>query len=297
MKKALIVAFCSFFVYSHAQERFVTIDYSQYYEWFHEHSQVEELYANGSTLFTFSENTRVFADPCNTSAVITALAIGTAVRNIAYDEYFLPEDQINGYGDIWYHVEISSPTRKKVKGYIWGADIAKGWQGADLTGDQVDELVLLGVSSLPRVKPTDIFAELRVVQNGKMFTQKVLPGLCIFEDCGSSPLLRIFAARGLNGKLVIEASTMTIGCDAGIERAFLYWDGRAVQRVFHGEYTTNREFARKAFEIRNAADDTYQICEYSHQDDRFEPVWNCRVIQDSRPKQATAPDRDVAKAR
>ena len=276
----------------------MTADYSQYYEWFHERSQVEDLYADGSTLVTFSKNTQVHADPCRSSEITQTLAIGTEVKNIAYEEYYLPEDQLNGYGDIWYHVEISSSTTKTTKGYIWGADIAKGWRKADLTGDEVSELILLGVSSVPRVNPEDIFAELRIVQNGNIFAQNVLPGLCVFEDCGSSPLLRAFPAAGLNGELVLEASTITIGCDAGIERAFLYWDGRSLQRVFHGEFTTNQEFIKKPFEIRTGPESpSYQICEYSHQDDRFEPVWHCRMIRENARGTNAENAAEVTKAR
>ncbi len=302
MKNALIVVLSTNLVMMSAQDRFISDDYSSYFEWFHQHSQVEALYSDASILHAFSQNTEVFSDPCNTSEILTILPIGQSVKNIAYPDYFLPEDEINGYGDIWYHVEVQEQNGTTIKGYIWGADIAKGWREAEITGNGNPELVMLGVSSIPRIKPEDIYAEIRIVKDQQLYFQKNLPGLCIFEDCASSPLLRTFASQSLNGQIVIEASTITIGCDAGIERAFFYWNGKGLQRVFHAELTTNKLYTKKSFHVMTSpAEETYQICQYSHQDENFNPVWKCESVRKDNhptpPKQITkSKKKKVAKA-
>lgn len=259
----------------HAQGRFVSTDFSDFYEWFHQQSQVAQLYQGQTKLFTFSIDTKVHTGPCRNSEVATQLPIGYPVRNIAYnDEYYLPEDEVNGYGDIWYHVQGESPEGKAFTGYIWGGDIAKGWRRADLNGDGQPETLLLGISSRARRQPTDINAELRMADNGQLSYQASVPGLCVFEDCASSPLLRTFETP--QGFTIIEASTMTVGCWAGIERSFFYWDGASLQRVYHAEYTTNKEFANASFIFNSST--SAQLCRYSHEGENYTPVWTCEEI-------------------
>jgi len=201
-----------------------------------------------------------------------------AVTNIAYgDDYYLPEDEINGYGDIWYHVEGLTPAGKAFAGYIFGAQIAKGWRDQDITGDRQSEFLMMGVSSEPRQTLRDIKAELRIVQNGKLKAKTTIPGLCLFEDCASSPLLR--AERTAQDFYMIEASTMTVGCWAGIERAFYYYDGKSLSRVYHAEYTTQKEFADEPFVVSKGS--SAQVCEYSHEDQHYLPVWSCKTIKDN----------------
>lgn len=258
-----------------AQERFISSDFDEFYDWFHQHSQVAQLYEDQSQLFTFTNDTRVYSGPCRNSEVAARLPIGYAVSNIAYaDDYYLPEGEINGYGDIWYHVRGKDPHGHAFTGYIWGGEIAKGWRLVDLDGEGEAEFILLGVSSKTRKVPEDINAELRVVRRGQLIYQKTIPGLCIFEDCASSPLLRSFKTP--QGFTIIEASTMTVGCWAGIEKSFFYWDGANLQRVYHAEYTTHTEFANQAF-IFNTKTGA-QLCRYSHEDENFTPVWKCEEI-------------------
>lgn len=257
-----------------AQERFVSHDFDAFYDWFHQQSQVAQLYEDQSELFTFS-NTKVYSGPCRNSEVEAQLPIAYGVKNIAYtDDYYLPEDEINGYGDIWYHVRGKDPQGRSFTGYIWGGEIAKGWRSVNLDGQGEAEFIMLGISSQERKAPQDINAELRVVRRGQLIYQKTIPGLCIFEDCASSPLLRAFETP--QGFTIIEASTMTVGCWAGIEKSFFYWDGANLQRVYHAEYTTHQEFANQAFVFNTRS--SAQLCHYSHEDENYNPVWECKEI-------------------
>jgi len=258
-----------------AQERFISPDFSDFYDWYHKQSQVAQLYADHSELYTFTGNTAVHQGPCRTSEVAARLPIGYRVENIAYnDDYYLPEDDVDGYGDIWYHVRGKDPRGKTFNGYIWGGQIAKGWRSSDLNGDGKAEFIMLGISSSPRKKPTDINAEVRILQEGQVITQKTIPGLCVFEDCATSPLLR--AIKTAQGFTIIEASTMTVGCWAGIEKSYFYWDGANLQRVYHAEYTTRKEFANVAFVVNGQA--SAQLCQYSHEGEDYTPVWKCKDI-------------------
>lgn len=119
-----------------AQTLFVSQDYSDFFEWFHERSQVDQLYADRTTLYIFSENVNVRKAPSCKAEIITQLPMGHPVSNIAYNEnQRLPSAEINGYGDFWYHVRGKDTNGKPFVGYIWGASIAKGWREADITGD------------------------------------------------------------------------------------------------------------------------------------------------------------------
>ena len=287
MRKALILAALFSTQGLTAQERFVSSDFSDFYDWYHQQSQVAQLYEDQTELFTFTSDTYVYTGPCLTSEVAAQLPIGYGVKNIAYnDDYYLPEDEINGYGDIWYHVRGKDLTGQSFTGYIWGGQIAKGWRSADLNGDGKPEFIMLGISSQTRKAPGDINAELRIVQDGRLLHQKTVPGLCVFEDCASSPLLRVVETP--QGFQIIEASTMTVGCWAGIEKSFFYWDGANLQRVYQAEYTTHKELANAAFVFTGKAG--AQLCRYSHEGDNYTPVWKCKEMaaEDSRASVAPA---------
>lgn len=259
-----------------AQERFVGQEYSEFYDWYHQQSQVEELYKDRATLYTFTEQASVRQGPCLSSSLVVQLPIGYRVQNIAHpNSYYLPEDEIDGYNDIWYHVCGKGPDGKAFNGYIWGAQIAKGWRQQDLTGDGEAEFVMLGISSQPRKKPRDINAEIRILQNGRILTQQQVPGLCVFESCAASPLLRILQTP--QGFTIMETSTVTFGCWAGIEKAFFSWNGTKLQRVYHAEYTTGHEFYNEPFLV-NTPSGSAQLCRYSHEGKDHTPVWKCEQI-------------------
>ncbi|NBC08867.1 MAG: hypothetical protein GVY26_16875 [Bacteroidetes bacterium] len=295
MRNILLFAALLSSQFSPAQERFVSNEAEGFYDWFHQRSQVAQLYQDQTTLYTFTENTKVYTGPCQQSATVATLPLAHPVTNIAYqDDYYLPESEINGYGDLWYHVKGQTPEGQPFTGYVFGTHIAKGWRQADLNGDRQAEFLMMGVSPEPRQNLRDIKAELRIVDKGRLTAQKVIPGLCLFEDCASSPLLRTNTTA--QGFTIIEASTMTVGCWAGIERAFYYYDGEELSRVYHAEYTTSTEYADEAFVV--ASGTSAQICEYSHQGENYLPVWSCQTIDTDNGRAAVAlQERQSAQAK
>lgn len=259
-----------------AQERFVSHDLEDYYDWFHEQSQVAEHYEPNTTLYTFTADTKVHEGPCRDAEVLTTLPLASPVTNLSYDDdYFLPEDEVNGYGDFWYQVTGRDGSGQAFEGYIWGADIAKSYYRTDLNDDHTPEYLLLGISTHERKKPRDINGELRLVQDGQLLTASTVPGLCLFEDCASSSLLRVLDTP--QGFPVIEASTMTVGCWAGIEKAFYFYDGANFSRVYQAEYTTDHEIASESFIVNQGA--SAQVCQYSHEGKDYAPVWKCHPLE------------------
>lgn len=264
-----------------AQERFISHSLEGYYDWFHEQSQVADHYQHRTTLYTFLPGTTVHENPCAEARIQATLPAGSPVTNLSYeDEYYLPQDEIDGYGDFWYHVEGQSRDGKAFSGYVWGAQIAKGYSHSDLNGDGQKELLLLGISSQPRVELRDIKAEIRVLRNGELITAKSVLGLCVFEDCASSPLIRVFSTQ--HGFPIIEASTMTVGCWAGIEKAFYYFDGANLNRVYQAEYTTQQEIANESFIVSQKQ--SVQLCRYSHEGKNYTPVWKCKTLESDKDR-------------
>ncbi len=285
MRPVLLLAALLAYSYGLTQpHRFVHHNYQPFFKWFHQQSQVDQLYRNHSTLYIFGHEARAYAAPSRSATVVAQLNMGQPVANIAYGEYDpLPTDKINGYNDLWYHVRGKDRNGQAFEGYVWGADIARGWRQADITGDGQAEFILLGLSAQPRTAPGDIKAELRVLQGGRLMEQRLIPGLCLFEECGASPMLRVLQDAAQPRLTVIEASTMTIGCSVGIEKAFYFWNGRQLERIFHAEFTTQHIFAQKEFSFAaetNAAGQitALSICHYRQEDQHYNPVWECRTV-------------------
>ncbi|NRA49609.1 MAG: hypothetical protein HRU12_10800 [Phaeodactylibacter sp.] len=275
MKNILLISALFAVQASPAQERFVSHSLEGYYDWFHEHSQVADHYEPNTTLYTFTAGTKVHEGPCREANVLTSLPLASPITNLSYqDAYFLPEDEINGYGDFWYQVKGTDAAGKRFQGYVWGADIAKSYYKTDLNKDKVADIVLLGISSQERKSAPDINAEIRLVQDGKLLTASTIPGLCVFEDCASSSLVRVTTTA--QGFPMIETSTMTVGCWAGIDKAFYFYDGASLNRVYQAEYTTNHEVVNESFIVnRNSS---AQVCQYSHEGKDYAPVWKCKTL-------------------
>lgn len=278
-----------------AQQRFVEADYTAYFEWFNERSQTASLYEQGTQLFVFGNDVNIFHGPCETSTIITQVKMGQKVRNLVdyVEALYVPEDELNGYGDIWYQVGGKDKYGKKFQGYLWGGHIAKAWTMHDFTGDNRKELVMLGVSPAPKRSVSDIKAEIRVLQEDHLLYQKTIPGLCVFEDCGASVLLRVLPDAPVKGSFMLEASTMTISCFAGIEKAFYSWDGQRLNTAYHAEYTTKHQFANKSFRS-TISTGAVQLCRYSHEDKNFNPVWTCTDIETNTPSDQVKPKAVVA---
>lgn len=263
-----------------AQSRFVAADYSNHYDWFHQHSHTEQLYEDHSTIFIFGLDAKLHRNPCLEAAVLKELKIGERVQNISYQNEQMPESEMNGYSDIWFHVKSGAQI-----GYIWGGNIAKAWKQTDLTGDQIPELILLGNASNSRTSPKDIKGELRIVQNHHLLYQKMVPGLCLFEDCATSALIRVLKDQPSKGATIIEASTMTMGCWASIEKTFFFWNGHRLSLIHHEELTTKKVFESHAFSYAHPSDNqTAQVCRFKGEDQNYLPIWDCKTIQISNKK-------------
>lgn len=265
-----------------AQTRFVGEDYTRYFNWHNEQSQIEDLYTPGSKLYVFGQDVKLYRQPSQHSDPIAHLSDGQQLYNLSdYRQvHEILEGEINGYHDLWLKVSIG---KTGTTGYVFGAQLAKGWRWADLTGDQQPELVMLGVSPTPRRSFGDIRAELRILQSGQLLYNTTITGLCVFEECASSPMLRILRDQPCKGATMIEASTMTVGCYTGIERAFLYWNGRQLENVFHAEYTVDLEYQRQDFKVKASEPVKTMMCHYKEQDQSFNPVWECTEIESNAP--------------
>lgn len=275
------------------QSRFVGQDHAQYFKWHNQHSQLEQLYTPGTELHAFGPAAKLHQKPNHRSPVLVNLQEGQSLTNRS--DYRTtaraPEAEIDGYRDIWYRVSAQDDQGRTQTGYVWGAHLAKGWRQVDLTGDNRPELVMLGVSTAPRVTYSDIRAEIRVLSGGLLLHTTTISGLCVFEECGSSPMLRIIRDQPYRGAIVLEASTMTNGCFTGIERSFYYWDGRGLQSVFHAEYTMDREYARQAFQVNDPQASRAMLCHYNGQNAAFDPIWECKEVK------VPAAKKEVARVR
>ncbi len=280
MRNLFVIAVMFFFAQSllTAQARFVDQAYEDYFEWFHKNSQVSNLYSDGAELYTFSE-VMVREEACMESGTVTCLPAGFRIFN-RVDETAEPhKDNINGYHDLWYNVSGTDVYGRYFSGYIWGAFIAKSWQLADVTGDDIVELTMVGIGNHQSKNIKDIQAEVRVVENHRIITKATVPGLCVFEECASSALVRILKDQPCAGALIVEVSTMTIGCAAGIEKVYFYQTPAGdLHRVYHAELTTNRQYRNKSFEVTTPNAGTV-LCRFSHEDEQHNPVWNVKKLK------------------
>ncbi len=268
------------FLTGNAQERFISSDFTRFYDWFHEHAQTELLYTHQATLYIFEYETPIRQSPCLEGEILGHLSIGQKVSNfIPNSDFYTPtEDQINGYDDLWYPVKAHDSHGQEIEGFVWGAHIAKGWRRVDLTFDQEKELILLGISSRPRTEPEDINAEIRILKGDHLLAQQQIPGLCLFEECQSSALLRIIQDSIYPELIVLEASTLTVACDVSIEKNFYYWDGFKLINVLSGEFAFNPTYTEKSFTLNRSPSRKGTVsCSLSYLDENFNPVWDFKV--------------------
>ena len=260
-----------------AQEYLVAQDAGDYYEWFQQHSNASALFSDQTTLYIFARQTPLREDPCEESPPVMTLTAGETVRNQAYGvEDFVPTAEIRGYADQWFQVVVDRPDGSTLSGYIWGGHLAKAWHETDLSQDGTDELVLMGLTERERAHQRDIRAELKVIRSGQIISTTELPGMCVFGECDSDALLRTFSPNEQKEMTMLEASTMMIGCTAGIERAFFIWKGNAFECVFYGEMTTQRTYKESPFAVRlTQKAGTAQICHFQGIGKDFNPVWQC----------------------
>lgn len=272
------------FAPSLAQERLVDAEQSRYYEWFNQHSKTSHIFQEGAPLYTFDEQTTVFCQPSTKASVITKLQIGQRVQNFSKHDTPLPENTWNGYEDIWLKIKGKDAKGKTFHGYVKGAQLAKTWSFIDLNKDGKKELVMLGISSIKRQQMTDIKAELRIVQNKKLRYQKIVPGLCVFEECNSMALIRQVPH---NHTIILEASTISLGCWTAIEKTYFLWNGNSLDLIYHAEKTKQKVHTKESFAYAINKQST-NICSYAGEDQNFNPKWTCKSI-DNKGKKKTSP--------
>ncbi|MBK7476014.1 MAG: hypothetical protein IPI11_08355 [Haliscomenobacter sp.] len=271
-----------------------TPDYSRFYDWFHRRAQAGALYSDQSALLIFNEGTKVMAQPNWKSTVLAQLPMASTVTNLAYPEGLIPQGTRKGYSDIWHKVKGNDQSGRPFTGYVWGGDIAKGWRKADLNGDGALETLVLGLSPNPRTEMTDIRAELRVIEHGKLLARKEIKGLCLFKDCDTSPLLRILSDPAHPEVRFFETSTLFEGCETGIERAFFLWDGSEIQLIYHAEFLSKTVFQKgKAVIKAEGSEFALRTCRFSHINASFEPVW----IWEEQPLPVAAQGGPIARAK
>lgn len=290
MKASIFTFVLCVFFYANlfSQVKLVAEPKAEYFDWFHNRSQTSHFYQNNSDLLVFRQNVPVRTAPSPDADVLTKLEMGQTVHNIAFQDHAIPKDKLDGYNDIWLHVKGHLPKGQPFEGYVWGTHLARGWKTADITGDGQKELIMLGVSSLSRNSPKDINGELRIVKNGQLLEQKTLPGLCLFEECDNSTLLRILSNTPQHGQVIIEASTMTIGCWAAVEKTYLHWNGQEVELIYHGELISGKVYTQNPIQFSHPATEKTEICEYIGEDKYHNPKWRCRTIQSDETPTAVA---------
>lgn len=259
------------------QVRYTGEMYRDYYQWFHQYSQTADFYLDGTELISFVDDASVHSQPSAHSSQLATLQLGQGVTNIAVPVAKTVFSSQNGYREQWFQVAVCQPDGNLQKGYIWGGYLAKSWRFFDVDADGQQELIALGLSQDVRQQPQSIQAELKIIKASKEIAKLVLESFCLFEDCGSSSLLRIFDFRQSSGKTVFEASTFTTGCLTGIDKALIAWDGKQFQLVYQAEYTTGHIYASHPLYLRHAAQT--QICYYDKENAQYDPIWSCQTVQ------------------
>jgi len=193
---------------------------------------------------------------------------------------------INGYTDQWLLVKGCDRQGYPFRGYIWGGHIAKGWRHYDVNQDEQPDMVLMGLNQQERQSPEDIQAELRLVSEGKLLQHVRIPKMCVFEECGSSTLLRVLESPYPSSTLVFELTVLTSGCLTGIDKAFVSWDGQRLECIYQAEYLSGQQYANRGLYLPINSTQT-QVCYFSHEDAAYSPVWNCETIKTDRADHTT----------
>lgn len=219
------------------QERFIAPEYQDYFHWFNDHSPTTKLYEKGSQLYVFNDQTILYSKPTLDSEPLSTLNIGTTITNIGYGvtENNWPEDQIDGYDDIWFHVKAN-----QVEGYIWGANIAKAWLDLNLKDQQEKSVIMLGVPNIPRTVPEEIYGTVKIISKEGLLSSINLKDFCVFEECQTSNMIRLHKKMDETGDPLIEVASMTVGCEVYFERSLLIYniEEKAFEEIYKIDSTS-----------------------------------------------------------
>ncbi len=261
------------------QVRYTGDEFRSYYDWFHQYSQTAEQFTNGATLYTFTEGTTIYSSASAQASVLTQLPIAHPITNRLQADETPRKGTINGYTDNWLPVDGCDANGNNFQGYVWGGQLAKGWRAYDIDRDGQQDMILFGLNQETRTAPEDLRAEIRLVTNGSLLAQTTLTGMCVFDECDASTLLRILTptANSTATDLVLEASVLTVGCMTGVDKAFVHWNGQRLECIYQAEYTTGHQYASRSFYLP-ADNDQTQVCMFSSEDTSYNPVWRCETI-------------------
>lgn len=278
--------------FASGQVRYAKGDFVSFQRWFLSQSKPSDVFRQDAVLFAFRDRTALHTEAERSSPVITELPAGWRVQSLSPAAHDMVQDQINGYGDYWFRVRLRDAIGRQLEGYIWGGDLARAWQWAGFFPDGNEQLIMLGMSDKPFLDDGNIEAELRIAEKGRILYRKSVPSLCVFGECASKTLLRVFDNKPEQGGTMVEASTMVAGCTGGVEKAFYYWNGRQLERVYHAEYTTGTELANNSFYPQGSQEAI--SCYYGGEDKSYNPVWICKT--QPRPQPAGPASRPVVRA-
>lgn len=261
-----------------SQVRYTGEDYRDYYEWFHQYSQTPDFYTDGSQLISFVEDAPVRNSPSENSKQLGTLKLGQLVTNILVSVETAVFSVQQGYREQWFRIETCTRDGNVFTGYVWGGHLAKSWQYFDLEGKGKNAIILLGLSDQQRQAPEDISAALKIVKDNRAISTIQLDGICLFEDCSASSLLRVFDFKETHHTIVFESSIFTAGCLTGIDKVLVAWDGNQLQLIHRAEYTTGQTYANNPLYLRQATQT--QVCYYKSENSTYDPVWNCRTLEE-----------------
>lgn len=264
-------------LHTDAQVRYTGEEFRDYYLWFHEYSQTPDFYEDGTTLLTFIEDTPLYKTPSKNNQPELLLPLGKTVTNISIPVEEAEFADVNGYSDQWFMVETCTPNRNVVEGYIWGGHLAKGWHYFQLPDQpKYSSIIALGLGSEVRQRPEDIKASMKIINDGELEAEVIIDGFCLFEDCGSSSLVRTFDVSTQSPMWIFEASIFTTGCLSGIDKALISWNGEEMNLIHQAEYTTGHTYASRPFFLQDEVQT--QICHYQSENEEYDPVWACRTV-------------------
>jgi hypothetical protein len=261
-----------------AQVRYTATASRNYSEWFKQYSQTPDFKLAGAELLAFVKDAPVRTAPLLKAKIKGQLEPGQRVKNLTTSTMDITYATQNGYRDQWLLVEACDNASNSYTGYVWGGHLAKSWCYFDLEGDGEQELIALGLSDRQRQAPEDIRASLKIIRHAQVSEAIELEGICLFEDCGASSLLRVFDFGTTQRTTLFEATIFSKGCLSGIDKALVAWDGQQLQLIHRAEYTTGHTYASNPLYLRQPTQT--QICYYKSENSQYDPVWNCRTLEE-----------------
>ncbi|MCB0636733.1 MAG: hypothetical protein KDC54_08960 [Lewinella sp.] len=258
-----------------AQVRYTGAEFEDYYRWFHQYSQTADFYTEGATLYVFTDQAPLHQRASAQAPTLLRLQLAQSLTNHVIAVEDMTESTLRGYSEAWFRVSACSPEGESITGYVWGGHLAKAWRHLPTGLPGQPDMVMLGLTQDERQRPEDIRACVRLLRQGQVLQSTDLPKLCVFEECGSSTLLRVLFPGAQEGvsPMIIEVSVLTSSCDTGVDKSLVAWDGHSLERVYQAEYVTGYTYHNRPLNWGET-----RICRYDGEDGDFNPVWACQDV-------------------